>query len=275
MTITLITGIPRSGTTLVCALLNTLSNCVALAEPMPVPVHGDIDRATDEISSFARAIRTQLITEGLAPSTTVNGIIADNFFGETGTDGGVRLGLTRLTDVHIDKPLVPDFRLFIKHPAIFTVLAKTLLARFPLYAIVRHPLAALASWQTVDLAVRNGHLPVAEAFAPDLRDRLNDIDNTLDRQVALLQWIFQVYRALPSENVLLYESIIHDPVSALRPLSGSALPLTHPVRAIEPRTRYPGVDLAAIAAALLRIEADVEPFYPGFATGLQPYLTGG
>jgi hypothetical protein len=272
--ITLITGIPRSGTTLVCVLLNTLSNCVALAEPMPVPLHGDVARATDEISAFAKATRSRLLTEGVAPSTTVNGIIADNFFGKAKSDRGVRLGLSRVTDVHVDKPLAPDFRLFIKHPAIFTVLAKSLLDRFPLYAIVRHPLAVLASWQTVDLAVRNGHLPVAEAFAPDLRDRLDDIDQTLDRQIALLQWIFRVYRALPPENVLRYESIIRDPVSALRPLSGSALPFTYPIRANEPRADYPGVDLAAIAAALLRIEPDVEPFYPDFATTLRPYLAG-
>lgn len=54
----------------------------------------------------------------------------------------------------------------------------------------------------------------------------------------------------------------------IRPLSGSASPLAHPVRAVDPRTRYPGVDLAALAEALLAIKADVEPASP------RPHLTG-
>lgn len=272
MTTTLITGIPRSGTTFVCACLNTLPNCVALAEPMSVPQHGDIDRAVDEICRFAEATRSRLLAEGMGPSMTVNEVITDNFFEDAKADGGVRLGLTRMADVKIDKPLTMDFRLFIKHPAIFTVLAQHLLGRLPLYAIVRHPLAAVASWQTVDAAVRNGRLPVAEAFAPELRETLDRILDPLHRQVALVRWIFQLYRSLPRGCVLTYESIVRDPGAALRPLSGSAMPLVYPVRSFDPRTRYPGVDLASLARALLAIEADVEPFYPDFAASLRPHL---
>jgi hypothetical protein len=170
--------------------------------------------------------------------------------------------------------LTSDFRLFIGHPAIFTVLAKPLVARLPLYAIVRHPLAALASWQTVDMAVRNGRWPIAEVYAPELHELLNSFDDPLHRQVALVRWIFRVYRGLPRERVLTYESIVQDPSAALRPLSGSAAPLAHPVRVVDPRTRCPGVDLAALGEALLAIEADVEPFYPDFAASLRPHFTG-
>jgi hypothetical protein len=274
VTTTLITGIPRSGTTFVCACLNTLPNCVALAEPMHVPQHGDIERAVGEICRFAQATRARLLADGTGPSMTVNGVITDNFFEEAKADGAVRRRLTRVTDVKIDKPLATNFRLFIKHPAIFTVLAQHLFARLPFYVIVRHPLAAVASWQTVDVAVRDGRLPNAETFAPELRKRLDRIVDPLNRQVALVQWIFQVYRGLPRERVLTYESIISDLDAALRPLSGSATPLTYPVRSFDPRTRYPGVDLPSLARALLAIEADVEPFYPNFAASLHPHLEG-
>jgi hypothetical protein len=50
------------------------------------------------------------------------------------------------------------------------------------------------------------------------------------------------------------------------------MPLVYPVRSFDPRTRYPGVDLASLARALLAIEADVEPFYPDFAASLRPHL---
>lgn len=132
----------------------------------------------------------------------------------------------------------------------------------------------LASWQSVNANFRNGRMPVAETFAPDLRERLDGIDDPLRRQVALLQWIFRVYRGLPREHVLTYEAIVRDPGTALRPLSGSTAPIIHPVRTIDLQTRYSGVDFAAIAEALLPIEADVEPFYPDFVASLRPHLKG-
>ena len=274
MTITLITGIP--------ALRHKLRLCVP-EHPAELrvshranegPQHGEVDRAVNEIVRCGEATRARLLSKGVAPSTTINGVIADNFFAEAKAGGGIRLGFARGSDVGIDKPLAPEFRLLIKHPEIFMVVAKPLVARLPLYAIVRHPLATLVSWQTVDLAVRHGHLPVTEAFAPNLRDRLNHIDNLVDRQVALVQWIFQVYCGLPRERVLRNELIVQDPSAALRPLSGSTALLAHPVCAVDPRTRYPGVDLAALAEALLAIETHLEPFYPDFAASLRPHFTG-
>lgn len=225
MTTTFITGIPRSGTTLVCACLNTLPNCVALAEPTQVPQHGDVDRVVNEIVAFARSARTRILQDQLAPSRTVNGVIADNFFEDARDNGTIRRNLSKIMDVKISKPLTPEFRPFIKYPAIFTVLAQRLKKDYPLYAIVRHPLAALASWQSVDFPARDGRLPAAEAYAPDLRDRLNRIDNPLGRQIALPQWMFQVYRQLSREHVLTYESIVDNPSMALRPLSGSSAPV--------------------------------------------------
>ncbi|MGH8325001.1 MAG: hypothetical protein ACRETD_14585, partial [Steroidobacteraceae bacterium] len=137
MTTTLITGMPRSGTTFVCACLNTLSNCVALAEPMDPPRHGDANRAVDEIASFADATRTRILAKGMAPTKTLNGIMADNFFEDARDNRALRRNLAMAMDIKIGKPLAPDFRLFIKHPGIFTALAGSLGERFPLFAIVR------------------------------------------------------------------------------------------------------------------------------------------
>lgn len=272
MTTTLITGMPRSGTTFVCACLNALQDCVALAEPMQPPRHGDANRAVEEIASFAEATRSLILVKGMAPTKTLNGILADNFFEDAKDNHALRRNLAKTTDMRVEKLLTPDFRLFIKHPGIFTALAGRLGERFPIYAIVRHPLGALASWQSIDIPIRHGRMPVAEAFAPDLSARLDRIDNPLSRQIALVQWMFQVYRRLPRERVLHYESIVADPGTALRPLSGSLEPITQTVHSFRLRTRYPNVDFRAIAEALLEIEADIEPFYSDFAASLRPFL---
>jgi hypothetical protein len=271
LTIALIAGVPRSGTTLTCALLNALPGCVALAEPMQAPQHGDAALAVEQIVAFAEQTRARLLTEGVAPSKTVHGLIADNFYEEVRTDGAARRTFEVLSEVRIEKPLAPDFRLFIKHPAIFTALAGPLRQRLPLFAIVRHPLAAIASWSTVDTAFRHGRWPAAETYAPELGLRLDAIADPLDRQVALIQWMFQVYRTLPQGAVLTYEAIVADPAAALSPLSGGSLQPDHPIRDLDPATRYSGVDLKALAEALLPIQADVEPFYPAFAESLERY----
>ncbi len=57
----LITGLPRSGTSFVCACLNTAHNCVALVEPMTMPDHGDPARAIEEIETFCAAARLAII----------------------------------------------------------------------------------------------------------------------------------------------------------------------------------------------------------------------
>ena len=269
MSTTLITGLPRSGTTLACACLNTLPNCVALTEPMSVPLHGDPDQAIAEIAAFASTTRARILREGLAPSMSRAGLMLDNTFEDVSQNGALRRSAAQVADVKITKPLSADFRLFIKHPAFFTALAWPLARHFPVYAIIRHPLAALASWQTVDFNVRNGRMPAAEAYAPALRARLEQIPAPLPRQIALIQWMFQLYRTLPPGHVLHYETLARAPAATLRPLSGSLAPVTHPIRGIDLKTRYPGADFTALAAALLTIEADIEPFYPGFAASLR------
>jgi hypothetical protein len=269
MTTTLLTGLPRSGTTLVCACLNTLPNCVALTEPMNVPLHGNTEQAVGEITAFARATREGILREGRAPSMSREGLMVDNTFEDVSHNGNLRRSAAQVADVLIQKPLTPGFRLFIKHPAFFTALAQPLAEYFPFYAIVRHPLAALASWQSVDFNVRNGRMPAAEAYAPALRERLEQIAAPLPRQIALIQWMFQLYRTLPPGHVLTYEALVRDPAATLRPLTDSSAAISHPIREINLKTRYPGVDFAALAQALLTIEADIEPFYPDFAASLR------
>jgi hypothetical protein len=271
MSTTLITGLPRSGTSLACACLNTLPDCVALVEPMDVPVHGDVNRAVIEIIDFAKITRASIIEKRIARTKTVDGRISDNLFEEASTQG-LRRDRHELRDVPIAKTLSSDFRLFIKHPAIFTALAHELVKLFPVFAIIRHPLAVLASWDSVETDFRRGRLPVAEAFGEGLAEELDHAPDTLARQVALLRWMFRIYAKLPRSQVVTYESIIADPTNALAPLVGSKSRITHQVLQFDIRERYPNADLPRIARALLEMEQDVVSFYPDFYAGLQPYL---
>jgi len=156
----------------------------------------------------------------------------------------------------------------VKHPALFTALAEPLRQRHRLVAIVRHPLAVLASWQTVDMPPNRGRLPRAEAFAPDLAEALAAAPGVLSRQVALLRWQLGVYATFPPADILRYEDVIADPRTALEDLSPLAGDLPPSLEDYDIAGRYAGVDMAPLATALLDIRDFAERFYPDFAQSL-------
>lgn len=274
MTTTLLTGLPRSGTTLVCACLNQLPDCIALAEPVAASANGSVDDTLDAIDAFVQVTRTRALSEGHAASKTTGNILApENFFDEPAQGKGLRKQLSTVQDVPIGKPLSPDFALFIKHPALFTAMACRLRERYPLYAVVRHPLFVLASWQTVDAPVNRGRVPAGESVAPDLKRTLNAIGSARDRQLALLQWFFEIYKAFPLGFVIRYEDLVSSPTDTLAHLHPFRAPIPLEIRTNRPETRYSGVDLGCLARDLLSLAPVFEVFYPDFADSVKPYLT--
>ena len=119
----------------------------------------------------------------------------------------------------IIKPLSQDFTLVIKHNALFTALLSSLIRRFCCYAIVRNPLATLASWQTVNLPIHEGHVPMGERFDMALQSDLSGLESSLDRQLFIMRWFYNSFsRNLAQENIIRYEDIIDSNGNALSPL---------------------------------------------------------
>lgn len=76
----LITGLPRLGTTLTCHLLNKVSECVALHEPMaPAQLKGlDADALLAAIGQFLTDQRAQILAKGATQSKSWNGTVPAN-----------------------------------------------------------------------------------------------------------------------------------------------------------------------------------------------------
>ncbi len=271
MPTTLLTGLPRSGTTLVCVLLNAQPDVVALAEPMDPPDHHDRERALAEIANFVSETRERAQTGGLVRSKSIGGALVDNFMTPPQAGGGLRRSVAESALIPVGKPLAADFHLFVKHPALFSALAEPLARRFPLFALVRDPLSVLASWQTISFPVHHGHMPVAERFVPELSERLARAPGRVERQVELLSWLLSVYAGLGAERVVRYEDLLADPPTALARLGVAAGRVDHPLRSVPVEQRYPGVDLVPLATALRRISPQVQAFYPDFERTLAHY----
>jgi hypothetical protein len=209
----LITGTPRSGTTLLCSLLNKLPDTVALHEPMNVwefPNCPDAAAIADVIERFCNDTRKSLLEKGVAVSKHVGGLIPDNVAADQVNRSGTRLRHTEHGSVRIEKPLSNDFALAIKHPVAFTALLETLHKRFECVAIVRNPLSMLASWNSLAwLNVRNGHAPIGEKLDATLRQELANETDVFERQIHILEWFYKRFRQfLPEHSIVKYETLI-------------------------------------------------------------------
>ena len=210
----LLSGIPRSGTSLCCRLAGGLPDLAALSEPLRP--HEQIEDGSDprnacvRIETLVGRIRTRILAERRAPSIEFGSRLDDHLAASGHTDtGGLRRLRAEWGEIPIDKPLSARFGLLVKHNALFAALLPRLAASFPFLALVRNPLAVLASWQTVDLPVHRGRIPMGERFDPELRRTLDGEPDPLRRQIVVLNWFFSRYRAhLPPEHVIRYEDLV-------------------------------------------------------------------
>ena len=260
----LLSGIPRSGSSLCCRLAATLPNTVALSEPMESSAfHDTADAlaACDRIVAFVDDARRRILDEGRAPSAHLAGRLADQMVGCAAL-GALRPARNERGLVRVAKPVDPHFTLVVKHNALFAALLPHLAKRGRCLALVRNPLAVLASWETVDLPVRRGRVPAAERFAPTLRAALDAEQHALQRRITVLNWFFaQFQRVLPKARILRYEDVVASDGGVLRQaLGGGGAPVAE-LASRNVNVHYQGVAVTPILSALLAAGGAWTAFY--------------
>lgn len=256
-------GVPRGGTTLACRLLGECDGTVSLFEPMDVATldPGDRGGALSQVDRFYLAMRDSLLARGTAVSKHRDGQVPDNPFGSRRQHDGRRALQVMLGEIAIDPP-APGFTLVIKHNAAFCALLPEIADRFEAFAIVRNPLAVLASWNTVDLPVGEGRIPAGERLDPGLRECLDATGDRLRRQCIVLDWFFRRFGdALPPGRVLRYEDIVASGGRALRDRVGLSGPDRPDLTERNASRLYAGVDIARLADALERQAGTWSPWY--------------
>ena len=215
----LLSGVPRSGTSLCCRLAGDLPNTVALSEPIRRKTFGGMDTprgACARIGDFAGQARAQILAERRAPSVQVGGRLDDNRTASRHTDAGLRRLQASWGEIAIHKPLSPRFTLLIKHNALFAALLPQLNESFRCLALVRNPLSVLASWQTVDLPVYRGRIPAGEELDGELYRALEQEPEVLRRQLIVLDWFFARFHAhLAPADIIRYEDLVESEGLAL------------------------------------------------------------
>jgi len=259
----LITGAPRSGTTLVCSLLNKLPDIVALHEPMNV--FEFVGRSGEEvvamIENFCTESRKSLLEEGFAISKHVSGKVRDN--SAAVERGGKRSRQSEHGRIEIDKPLSQGFTLAIKHPMAFAALLGALSKRFECFAIVRNPLATLASWNSLDwLALKDGHSPIGEKLDVDLARSLVTNSDAIDRQIHILEWFYdRFHRFVPEKALIKYEDLVASRARELQKILPGANQLNEDLSSKNTSEFYDSELMTDIGRRLLRRDGPIWNFY--------------
>lgn len=295
----MLTGLPRSGTSLATYLLNKLPNTIAAAEPIGpgkfaelIPDHEAI---ASGIQDFYRSTRRRAMNKGVFVSKQAEGKVTDNYFAQ---EKGARTSLVNTGEVEINKELEPGFWLIIKDPPMFSSLLPTLLERFPCYAIIRNPLAIAASSHSITSSrgpkppgfraservpqqreaagttVQQGNtrqqnegsqahkpLPTAQRYTPGLQERLLATEDPIDRQLDLFSWYFERFKLLPRENVIRYEDMIASGGSALQKIVPSAQRLSEPLSSRNSSKLYDPQQVSLIGEKLLKSSGAYWDFY--------------
>ena len=262
----LITGMPRSGTTLVCSLLNKLPETVALHEPMNVWEFAecrDAGAVGDLIENFCAETRKSLREHGFAISKHVGGKIPDNVADNQVNRAGTRLRRTEHGPVVVDKPLSQNFTLAVKHPAAFSALLETLSKRFECYAIVRNPLATLASWNSLAwFPLKDGHSPIGEKLDVDLARDLAAQSDPTERQIHILEWFYDRFRRfLPERALIKYEDLIVSRGRELVKFFPAAAALEEDLTSKNLNKYYDRALMADLGERLLRRKGPIWNFY--------------
>lgn len=278
----IITGIPRSGTTLTCHLLNKLPDTIALHEPMKLVAKDefceDYDLLRQRVDQFFAQTRQSLLTDGTAVTKHQAGQIPANSRGAYGIFfnhlpnwllGRRILGrtVTRPSLVHkstvtFHKPLSASFSLYIKHNGGFVTMLSSLTPHYRCYAIVRNPLAVLASWNSLKINLYDGHMHTVERMNSALRRDLARIPDRINRQLHLLHWFFtELQQQLPPAHIIRYEALIASQGQALHVMAPSAAALSEPLSNKNQNSLYNRRTMRFLAGKLLPREGAYWNFY--------------
>jgi len=218
----IVTGLPRSGATVVAALVDGLPNAVCLNSPK---VQITRARQQHELMPYCKWLAGDFVWQR---GQFLRGEPVSDF---RAADGSPLMdGLSGPKDpVSFTRPeLKGNFILGMKHHVLYTALLPTLVkfAHFKIIAVIRHPLDVLASWQKQKHApLSKGNPPGIAHFWPEALAVMESKAKQLDRLVQLYEMHLQRYHELREQiHIVKYEDVVRDPMIVSRLFDVDALP---------------------------------------------------
>lgn len=250
----LLTGIPRSGSTLATWLLNQTDNCVALNEALPVNewLSMNQDEILEDLTWKIHQNRQVIFKEKVAVMKQSGSSLPTNSFSTFTNNEGLRESVVSIGEVPINKDLDEDFLLVIKHNAAFAALLPSLIHHYKCVGIIRNPLAVLLSWQTLEIPVRYGMTPIGQGLDRKLESLLADCSCVTEKQWTILNWFYISYfENLTPEAIVTYEDIIATNGRIIGELTGKPLSSSLYLKNKNTNPLYPSAQVQELTEMLL------------------------
>ncbi len=211
----IVTGIPRSGTTLASALIDSLPDTVCLNEPgwqTARVANTPAEFAQWLTGDFAQIRKKLLAGEPVQDRRAAGGKAVTNYYA---TNETTRQMENTFDLVPFTRPgLSADFTLAIKHNGPYLAVLGPLIdtAAFTIVAIVRSPVEVLASWRRLSLPISRGAMPNATPYWPRMAQIVAEDCDLLVKQVKMYDLMCRrIYNLREHIHVLPYEMLIKKP----------------------------------------------------------------
>lgn len=255
----ILTGLPRTGTTLACKLLSEVNEVVGLNEPMAPEYFPNREAAVDAVAQCFEDFRTSLWEKGEAPARTASGKVTDNAYSKQ-VDGS-RARKVERTVVQFDQPQNKNFTLVMKHCAEFSLILPELTERFACYAMVRNPIAVLGSWHSVNVPVSRGRVAKSARLLPHFYEALEAVEGLQEKQLFIMDWYFNQFKGLPETHIIRYEHLVRNAAEALSVIDTRMHGLEQSLDSQNTSSIYDSSYLAEIGAKLLDSDNACWNFY--------------
>jgi hypothetical protein len=215
----LITGIPRSGTSLITKLISEQQNTLCFSEPTWLKEIRHDKQSCEEfknnLTEKVNQIRNEVKKGNPVEMTVEKGTnhLPENYYNRQ-KNKIINLKETRKVHIEYSKDLI----ICIKSNTLFTACIKALIDEeaWKVCSVVRSPLFVLMSWRSLNIPISEGKIKIGEIYSKEIREIVKEKD-LLIRQVKILDWFFKTY-ADYSENIIKYENLVNNPQEVLNTL---------------------------------------------------------
>lgn len=214
----LITGIPRSGTSLLTSLISKEKNILCFSEPKWLREIRDgkqsccnefKSRLKSKIESIRCEIRKGNPIEIMVKKGSEN--LLDNYYSRSENK---ILNLKGSLKIHVEHS--SELIICVKSNTLFTSCLSSLLdvKEWQIITIVRNPVSVLMSWRSLDIPISKGLLKIGEVYSNEVIEIVKE-QNLLIRQVKILNWFFKQYFLNEKQMLIKYEDVISNTIKIL------------------------------------------------------------
>lgn len=264
----LITGIPRSGTSLVSSLVAKNSDSVVFSEPDWLK---EIRLESHNCKVFATNLSSMI---SILRSNVINGIplklkynketlsIPSNYYLRNKSDNLIID--KKEIEVVFDKHYAHN-PFYIKSNAQFTSCLNELIQtnKFKIFCIIRNPISCIMSWRSLNIPVSHGSMKVAEKYSNSFRDKTKNLQGLLRKQAAIIDWHYQIYTKYAEYiKIIKYEELVSNTKTIIERITDSTALDIPELKSKNKSSNYNLEEVSLIVNQLKKTGEFYKEFYP-------------